>query len=96
MFLGFPCGSAGNESTFNVGDLGSIPGLGRFPGEGKGYPLLYSAMRITQNSALRSPWGHKESDMTEGLSLSEPGSQGSGKGHTEVSQALNGRTRATT
>ena len=38
---GFPGGSAGKESTCNVGDLGSIPGLGRSP-EGKGYPLQYS------------------------------------------------------
>ena len=38
----FPCGSAGEESTCNAEDLGSIPGLGRFPGEGKGYPLQYS------------------------------------------------------
>ena len=42
VFLGFPCGSAGKESPCNVGDLGSIPGLGRSPGEGKGYPLQYS------------------------------------------------------
>ena len=42
VFLGFPCGSAGKESTRNVGDLGLIPGLGRSPGEGKGYPLQYS------------------------------------------------------
>ena len=42
IFLGFPCGSAGKESARNAGDLGSIPGLGRFPGEGKGYPLQYS------------------------------------------------------
>ena len=38
VFLGFPCSSAGKESTCNAGDLGSIPGLGRSPGEGKGYP----------------------------------------------------------
>ena len=37
--MGFPCGSVGKESTCNVGDLGSIPELGRFPEEGKGYPL---------------------------------------------------------
>ena len=37
----FPCGSAGKESSCNVGDLGSIPGLGRSPGEGIGY-LLHS------------------------------------------------------
>ena len=42
VFLGFPCGSAGKESTCNAGDLGLIPGLGRFPGEGKGYTLHYS------------------------------------------------------
>ena len=44
--LGFPDGSADKESTCNAGDLGSIPGLGRSPGEGilyreNGYPLLY-------------------------------------------------------
>ena len=37
--LGLPCGSAGKESACSVGDLGLIPGLGRSPGEGKGYPL---------------------------------------------------------
>ena len=41
---GFPCGSAGKESTYNAGDLGSIPGLERAPGEGKGYPLQYSGL----------------------------------------------------
>ena len=39
VFLGFPCGSAGKESAYSVGDLGSIPDLRRPPGEGKGYPL---------------------------------------------------------
>ena len=43
-FLGFPGGSAGKESTCNVGDLYSIPGLGRSPGEGKGYSLQYSGL----------------------------------------------------
>ena len=38
------CGSAGKESVCNAGDLGSIPGLGRSPGEGKGYPLQYSGL----------------------------------------------------
>ena len=42
--LGFPCGSASKESACNEGDLGWIPGLGRFPGEGKGYPLQYSGL----------------------------------------------------
>ena len=44
---GFPCGSAGKESASNAGDLGLIPGLGRSPGEGKGYPL--------QGSGLENP-----------------------------------------
>ena len=44
VFLGFLCGSAGKESICNVGDLGLIPGLGRYPGEGKGYPLQYSGL----------------------------------------------------
>ena len=39
--LGFPCGSVGKESICNVGDLCSILGLGRSPGEGRGYPLQY-------------------------------------------------------
>ena len=42
--LGFPCGSAGKESACNGGDLGLIPGSGRSPGEGKGYPLQYSSL----------------------------------------------------
>ena len=44
LYLGFPCDSAGKESACNVGDLGSIPGLGRSPREGKGYPLQYSGL----------------------------------------------------
>ena len=44
VFSGFPCGSAGKESACNAGGLGSIPGLGRSPGEGKGYPLQYSGL----------------------------------------------------
>ena len=41
---GFPDSSAGKESACSVGDLASIPGLGRFPGGGKGYPLRYSSL----------------------------------------------------
>ena len=44
VFLGFPCGSAGKESDYMAGDMGLIPGLGRSPGEGKGYPLQYSSL----------------------------------------------------
>ena len=44
VFLGFPGGSAGKDSTCNAGDLGLIAGLGRSPGERKGYPLQYSGL----------------------------------------------------
>ena len=44
VFLGFPGDSAGKESACNVGDLGLIPGLGRSPGEGNGYPLQNSGL----------------------------------------------------
>ena len=67
FLLCFPCGSAGKESACNVGDLGSIPGLGRFPGEGKGYPIQYSGLENSMDCI--SPWGHKDSNMTERLSL---------------------------
>ena len=49
MAKGFPCGSAGKESACNEGDLGSIPGSGRSPGEGNGTPL--------HNSCLENPMG---------------------------------------
>ena len=42
--MGFPDSSVGKESTCNAGDPGLIPGLGRSPGEGKGYPLQYSGL----------------------------------------------------
>ena len=60
VFLGFPCGSAGKESACNAGDLGSISGLGRYPEEGKGYPLQYSALEnsmdciVTESQTLLS------------------------------------------
>ena len=44
VFLGFLCGSAGKESACSVGALGSIPGLGRSPEKGKGYPWQYSGL----------------------------------------------------
>ena len=56
VLLGVPCGSTGKESACNMGDLGLIPGLGRSPGEGKGYPLQYSGL---ENPMDYSPWGHR-------------------------------------
>ena len=62
----FSCGSAVKESTCNVGDLCLTPGLGRSPGEGKGYPLQYSGL---ENSMDYSPRGLKESDLAWRLSV---------------------------
>ena len=64
----FPGGSDGEESTCNVGDLGSIPGLGRSPGEGNGNPLQYSCLENSMDRGawqVYGPWGDKESNMTE-------------------------------
>ena len=69
--LGFPGGSDGKESVCNVGDLCSIPGLGRSPGGGHGNPLQYSCLENPHGQrslTSYSPWGHKESDTTERLS----------------------------
>ena len=66
VFLGFPCGSAGKESACSVGDLGSIPGSGRSPGEGKDNPLYYSGLENSMDCIVQG--GHEESDMTERLS----------------------------
>ena len=57
VFLGFPGGSDGKESACNAGDLGLIPGLGRTPGEGKGYPL--------QSSGLENPMGYRVYGVTK-------------------------------
>ena len=50
---GFPGGSDGKESAYNVGDMGSIPGFGRAPGEENSYPLQYSCL---ENSMYRGAW----------------------------------------
>ena len=52
-YMGSPGGSDGKESTCNVGDLGSIPGLGSSPGEGNNYSLQYSGL---ENSMDRETW----------------------------------------
>ena len=52
VFLGFPCGSTGKESACNEGDLGSIPGLGRYSGEGKGYPLQDSGLENSMDCTV--------------------------------------------
>jgi len=65
---GFRDGSDGKESTCNVGDMGLIPGLGRFPGGGHGNPLQYSCLenpRGQRSLEGYSAWGHKVSDTSD-------------------------------
>ena len=69
---GFPGGSAGKESTCNVGDLSSIPGLGRSPREGHDNSLQFSCLKNHhrhRSLVSYSSWGYKESGTTEQLSL---------------------------
>ena len=68
VHTGFPGGSAGKEAACNVGDLGSITGLGRFTGGGYGNLQQCSSLENPhgQRSLVGySPWGWKESDTTE-------------------------------
>ena len=68
--MGFPGGSASKESACNAGDLGSIPGSGRSPGEGNGLPtpvFLPGEFHRQRSLAGCSSWGHKESDKTNAL-----------------------------
>ena len=71
MYRGiFPGGSDGKASPYNAGDLGSIPGSGRSPGEGNGNPPQYSYLENPMGGGtwlVYSPWGCKESDTTERL-----------------------------
>ena len=68
MFLGFPRGSADKKSACNEEDLGSIPALGRFPWRRERLPT--PVFWPGEFHGRYSPWGHKESDTTEQLSLS--------------------------
>ena len=65
--MGFPSSSAGKESTYNAGDLGSIPGLGRSLGEGNAYLLQYSGLENSMGCIVHAV---AELDTTEQLSLS--------------------------
>ena len=72
--LDFPGGSDGKESACSVGDLGSIPGLGRSLGGQYGNPLQYSCLENPHGQrslAGPSPWGCKGSDKTEQLSTAQ-------------------------
>ena len=70
LFLGFPCSSVGKESACNAGDLHSIPGSGRSPGEGNGNPLEYSCL---ENPVNRGAWQvtvHRVARVGHNLALS--------------------------
>ena len=54
VFLDFPCSSADKESACNAVDLGLIPGLGRAPGEGNGYPLQYSVLKNSMDCIVHA------------------------------------------
>ena len=72
--LGFCGGSDSKELDCNAGDLGLIPGMGRSPGGGHRYPPQCSCLENPhgqRNLASYSPWGCKESDMTERLSTAQ-------------------------
>ena len=73
--VGFPGGSDGKESSCNAEDTGSIPGSGRFPGEGRQpIPVFLPGESHGQRSLVgRSSRGHKESDVTERLTLYQKG-----------------------
>ena len=74
MLTGFPGSSAGQESTCSAGDPGSIPGLGRSPGEGIGYPLQYSFLESPHEQRSLAGyrlWGHRELDTTEQVSAAQ-------------------------
>ena len=58
VLLGFPCGSTGKEFDCHAGDLGSIPGSGRSPGEGNGYPLQYSGLENSMDYVGLQRVGH--------------------------------------
>ena len=67
--MDIPGSSDGKEYFYSEEDLGSIPWLGRSPGEGNGNPLKYSCLEETVEPGGYCPWGCKELDMTERLTL---------------------------
>ena len=69
--MGFPGGSDDKESTCNVGELGTVPGSGRSPGEGNGNPLQYSCLEnpMDRGACRATVHGFAESDTTEKVSM---------------------------
>ena len=70
---GFPGGSVAKESAWNEGDLGSVPGLGRSPGEGKGYPLQYSGLENSMGSQrVGHDWATFTFSFSQGINVPSP------------------------
>ena len=69
--MDFPGGPDSKASVYNAGDLGLIPGSGRFPGKGNGNPLQDSCLENPTDGGAWCPWGRKESDTTEQLHFNE-------------------------
>ena len=67
IYMGFPSDSSGKESACNVGDLGSVPGLGRSPGEGKGFPVQCSGLENSMDYIVHGV--AKSQTMTETYTL---------------------------
>ena len=72
--MDFPGSSAGKESSCNTGDSGLIPGLGRSPGEGKGYPLQYSWASLVAQMVKNLPT--KQETWVQSLDLEDPLEEG--------------------
>ena len=71
--MGFPGGSDGKASACNSRNLGSIPRSGSSPGEGNGNPLQYSCLENPVDQGGYNPWGCKQLDTTEQLSMRATG-----------------------
>ena len=80
---GFPGGSDGKASAYNAGDLGSIPGSGRSPGEGNGTPFQYSCLEnpMDQGAWWATVHGAAESDTTEQLHVHIVNREGKSETH---------------
>ena len=84
--MGFPGRSAGKDSTCNAGDPGSIPGLGRSPGEKIGYPLQYSWASLVAQLVKNLPAMHKTWDQS--LGWEDPLEEGMGTYYSILSRRI--------
>ena len=75
VYKGFPCSLVGKESAYNAGDPGSIPGLGRSPGEGKGYSLQYSCLGNLMDRGAWQTTVHEVARVGYDLVIKPPPSQ---------------------